>query len=311
MVSGSGRTALMVPLDGSAFGEAALGMATGLARRLDAVLHLVHVHVPSYLLTLPQYDHRLELRMREQEESYLAELAGTLEPEAGAVRTELLDGPVIPALEAYAERAGIGLIVMSTHGRGGVARAWLGSVADGLARRAAVPVVVVQPERAPTAAAMPPARVLVPLDGSPLAEEVLPRALGLLGAGAQFVLCRIVQPPDTLGATASIDHLPPPPVDEAEADLQRVAAPLRQRGVSVAVRVDVAPHPAQALLALAEEEQVDLIAMATQGRSGFSRLLLGSVADKILRGARVPVLLCRPAAAAPPRVSGAVLPTAT
>jgi nucleotide-binding universal stress UspA family protein len=290
--------AILVPVDGSAFGEAAVAAGSVLARRLGAVLHVVHVHVPSTLLTLPQYDHRLEIGLREQEARYLASLgeraAATGIP---GIRTELLDGPVVPALEAYAVRAGIDLIVMSTHGRGGVVRAWLGSVADGLVRRATVPVLLVQPERAPADLGTPPTRVLVPLDGSPLAEEVLPHALRVLGAGAEVVLCRIVPPPVVLGATASIEHLPPPPVDEAEAYLLGVATRLRAQGVAVAVRSQVAPHPGRAVLALAEEAAVDVIAMATHGRGGFSRLLLGSVADKVLRGARVPILLCRPAPA--------------
>jgi nucleotide-binding universal stress UspA family protein len=300
---------ILLPLDGSAFSEHALPGALDVARRMGARLHLVQVHeAPTaqvYPDGLPVYDERWNGALRAQAEEYLRSVAHRCMERAGvSPTTELLDGPVPAALATYAAEVGIDLIVMTTHGRGGISRAWVGSVADALVRRAAMPILLIRPkpQEAEAAAALTAKHVLVPLDGSELAESILERAL-LLGRtlGARFTLLRIVLPVPF----AAIPHAGGPAFDEAGAAhtrehahgyLERIAARLRADGVEVATDTAFHTSPALGILDYAAMNAVDLIAMATHGRGGWSRVALGSVADKVMRGTLMPVLLYRPPA---------------
>jgi nucleotide-binding universal stress UspA family protein len=302
------KGAIMVPLDGSAFGEQALPLARQLARKARAELHLVHVHQPVqpavYVQDIAVYTGQLEEEARDREAEYLASVANRSAELAGVVvRRALLDGPVAPALARYAEEEGVGLVVMTTHGRGGLSRAWLGSVADALVREATIPVLVLRPRDGATAEDEPREirRILIPLDGSPLAEQILEPAieLGRL-MDAEYTLLQVVVPPFVLMPPTSAVVVEP----EAEADggvgphaseqyLAKVAARLREEGHRVKAVVETYPNAAQAVLDYAKQNEIDLIAMSTHGRTGFSRIALGSVSDKVLRGADVPVLLRR------------------
>ncbi len=134
--------------------------------------------------------------------------------------------------------------------------------------------------------------ILIPLDGSPMAEAVLPHVLTLAqSAHTQLHLLRVAQCPVEF---IFCDPAIAPPLDDPEAYLIHIAAPLRRAGYWVIVHLAWG-RVADAILAYAEAIQADLIAMATHGRSGLSRWLLGSVADEVVRHAPVPVLLVRPA----------------
>jgi nucleotide-binding universal stress UspA family protein len=190
---------------------------------------------------------------------------------------------------------------MTTHGRGPLSRMWLGSVADPLVRRLSVPTLLVRPTDAPpdVTREAPLRHLLIALDGTPRAEAVLPAAveLGEL-MSAQFTLVRVVKPvgvskPDPSGGwTTSVD------VDEIEREqaearryLNRLAAPLRRRGLGVRTRVVVHNDPSAAILEEGRRLGCDLIALETRGRHGTSRFILGSVTDKVTRGAAAPVLI--------------------
>jgi len=139
-------------------------------------------------------------------------------------------------------------------------------------------------------------RVMVPLDGSPLAEGILPFILQIAGPlDLEVVLVRVVQPipPQALEGTGHVvlDDVPAR-LREAREYLAPVAADLRSRGVRVTTE---ARHgdPVKELVAAARDAGADLIAMTTHGRSGVGRLLFGSVAEAVLRQANVPVLMMR------------------
>ncbi len=300
---------MLVPLDGSPESEQALPLARSLALHADAALHLVHVHVPlapSYAEGRPVIDAELHSRAREHERTYLQTLAERLAlPSDVPVTVVNPDGPVVPTLLQYATANAIDLIVMTTHGRGGLARAWLGSVADALIRHSATPILLLRPQQdAPTMQTAPVFRqVLIPLDGSSLAEAVLEPALtlGRLTA-ATYTLVEVVAP---MIIGASIPGALEPWVDqewtqqrraEAATYLQQVAARLHAAGEQAHTEVLTSPQPAAALLNYARTHGCDLIALATHGVGGVVRLLLGSVADKVVRGAEVPVLVYRPQA---------------
>ncbi|NJD10188.1 MAG: universal stress protein [Gemmatimonadetes bacterium] len=301
---------ILLPLDGSAFSEHAYPAALELARQLGAKLHLVHVHEPPVPLPSdgsPLVEAELSESLRGQEEEYLRALAGRCMETAGvATRTELLEGPVATALASYIHEIEIDLVVMSTHGRSGISRAWVGSVADAVVRRAAVPVLLLRPHDHHAPEPLACRHVLVPLDGSALAEGILaPLELLCRVFSPRFTLLRVVPPLqiETGGTGPAVLTQSPAAVERAAAAaheyLETVAATWRAAGASVDTAVQVHGIPAVAILDYAGTHSVDLVAMATHGRGGWSRVALGSVADKVMRGTLMPVLLYRPPAAVP------------
>jgi nucleotide-binding universal stress UspA family protein len=223
------------------------------------------------------------------------------------VTSALRDGPVAEALCAEAATAAADLVVMATHGRGPWSRFWLGSVADQLLRRLTVPVLLVRPrEGGPDRAGEPVLRrVLIPLDGSDAAEQALRPATELGGLmQAEYTLLGAVEPfivPDRrLGGNAVAGwnpELAQAAAAGAAAYLEHMAGRLRARGLGVQVRVVVNRPAAAAILEEARAGVSDLIALATRGRGGSARLLLGSVADKVIRGGDGAVLVVPPGAA--------------
>lgn len=299
---------ILVPLDGSTFAEHALPVATGLARASGGRLHLVQVHevpvVPTSPDLLVPYDAQWDAALRQQEEEYLQSVANRVAERAGLqARTELLSGPAEMALATYAREMDVDLVVMTTHGRSGLSRMWLGSVAGGVIRRSQVPVLLLRPSHAEVDydEDFRPLHVLCPLDGSELSRGIVEPALWLGGlSSARFTFLRVTLPIPLLrpqvvspGAGAE-ERLLEEEQARAREEVEQVAGPLRARGISV--DTDVVSHgvPAVAILDYAATHAVDLIALATHGRGGWSRLALGSVADKVLRGSMMPVLVYRP-----------------
>jgi nucleotide-binding universal stress UspA family protein len=299
---------IVVPLDGSAFGEHALPLALSLARRSHATLELVHVHVPLatlYAETIANVESGLDAGRRRHEQAYLDRMAERLTKLAAVpVKVRLPEGPVVDAVQEYLPACGADLVVMTTHGRGAVSRWWLGSVTDELIRRVSVPLLAVRPhEQEPNfGREAEPRHVLVPLDGTPLAEHILPAATQLGGlTGAAYTLLRVVQP----FAVASFDAaglgvgtVVPEALEglrrEAANYLDRLAQRLRGQGLAVETAVAVHDQPATAILDAVQERHADLVAVASHGRHGLTRLMLGSIADKVVRAAPVPVLVHGP-----------------
>ncbi len=294
---------ILVPLDGSSFGEQALPLAAEIARRSGAVLQLAHVH--EAVITCEGLSPLFEVgghEVRARERSYLEKVAAQLRTGAASAQVTLLEGPAIAdSLWEHARESQADLVVMTTHGRGPLSRMWLGSVADELVRRLPMPLLLLHPREATTDSSQGPAlrRVLIALDGSPEAEAILGPAttLGRLWE-AVYTLIRVVVPTPVVGldltgyAAGGLDL---PQTDrgqhEAQTYLERVAQGLRQEGLQVATRVAVHRHPAIAVLE--EGNAAELIALDTRGEGGIKRMLLGSVADKVLRGAVTPVLTRR------------------
>jgi nucleotide-binding universal stress UspA family protein len=294
---------LLVPLDRSSFAEQAMPLALSIARRAGARLDLVKVHT-LYALEEPStgwapFEPDRETECTQQEQLYLdatARWAATLSPVV--VTTDVHNGSaVLPQTVAQSilERAQdvrADLIVMTTHGRGPLSRFGLGSVADELIRRAHQPVLLVRPGEN-TAGLLPEPildNMLILLDGSALAEQVLEPALGLAHLmEAQCTLLRVVEE-----RFASADYGASGPLEEAKEYLERIARRAEEQGVEVHTRVVVARDACTAIRAEAEAQASNLIALATHGRSGLKRLLLGSVADTLLRSVAVPMLVYCP-----------------
>jgi nucleotide-binding universal stress UspA family protein len=279
---------ILVPLDGSSFGEAALRPALAIARRTRARVTLVSVQD---LRAASATELRYEARA-----AYLERIRRECGPMEGSVGVTVGCGHPADQILALAESSGADLIVMSTHGRGGVSRLWLGSVADQCLRHAHVPLLLTRPQPSGQLSgdrAFLPNRVVVPLDGTDGAERALGEATRLaVTFRVPIALVRVIDcergadrpRPDAAAALAA-----------ARAYLNAVSTRLRGRGVPVTAVAIPDRHPASTIIA---EAAADMIVMATHARTGLERALLGSVADKVSRGARGAVVLVPPRKAA-------------
>lgn len=300
-------TRILVPLDGSPQGEHALPLAAAIAEKSGATLHLVLVHEPdAYADYGPGSFEDFEEEGRAQERAYLNSVLERLTAST-SVTAEVhhLEGLIEETLAKEITQREIDLVVMNAHGWGYTSRALLGSVSDYLIRRVEVPLLLMHAHdhRSGGEVGRPIAlgRVLIPLDGSELAATILRPAQELADLwNAEYRLVRIVPAPSSLigllggdrgaGDQALLDK----PRDAAEQYLEKASLPLREHGRSVSTEVLVNRKVAAAVLEEAAAAECDLIAISTSGRGGLSRLLVGSVADKVVRGADTPVLVYRP-----------------
>ncbi len=308
--TGDAVNRILVPLDGSSLAEQALATALALAHAAQAQLRLVHVldfvHSPPDPDT--QDETMLHAHARADAQAYLDRLTAAHKAALPRdVSCIVLEGAPAQAIQAEARSWQADLIVMSTHGFGPVDRAWLGSVADALIRESNTPVLVIRAlerERVAPAASPSFAHVLVPLDGSPLAEQIVEPAVRIARAcGARLTVLRVVHPWVRATRPVASAHQLPELREAAVARrclaareyVARVASDLSARLERVETDVIVAESTdAAEIIRYAEQKRVDLVALATHGRSGLKRLTLGSVADKLIRGAPVPVLVLRP-----------------
>ncbi|MGH7555625.1 MAG: universal stress protein [Longimicrobiales bacterium] len=311
---------ILVPLDGSRLGEQALPTAIDFCKRTGAELHVIHVRVMAGLVPVLAAEAEWSA---DGERKYLEDVCEDVAQELGkSVTSEILpqDEPrlLLPSPPAhvvgerivgYVTMHGVDLIVMTTHGRGGLSRAWFGSVTESILRLTAVPLFLVRPtspEDWKARAAEPIGHLLIALDGSAQSEEVLEPARELgIARGARCTLLRVIPVPFPAYDATGVVTLSPSADDIAqvragvEQELARVAQRLRRDGVAeVAVETALDISPAGAILSFADEHEVDAIALTTHARGRVGRFVMGSVADKVIRGADCPVLVMRPATGA-------------
>jgi nucleotide-binding universal stress UspA family protein len=307
---------VLVPLDGSAFAEHALPVALRLAADGVRSIHLLIVHQALELWDAARpasLEERWTAELREGEARYLSRIGEQL---AGAapdtrIETAALEGFVAPAIADYAARNDVDMIVLTTHARGGIERAWLGSVADELVREAGVPLLLVRPgdDEPPAPAAAPRwQRILTAWDGSDEAAAAVDRAADLAAmTGARLVLAHSVTP--HIGpASPYIPHSAAIDADILESRIRAARDRIGQAADRIRARQPAPPavdtavethaRPARGILTMAATHEADVIAMGTHGRGGLRRTLLGSVADKVIRGSGLPVLVCRRATTA-------------
>lgn len=291
---------IMVPVDGSPFAREAVLHAIRIASQSDATLRLVRVAVsPSYTGSLNGFtpsDGIAELDSGELSDLYA--LAAECRAHSTVTVTAALErGPVVDALIGYAKRHEVDLIVMRSHSRHGLARMWFGSVADGLVRESGLPVLVVRPPSVATAldTGFHHQRILVPLDGSELAERALAPAVALAKIdGSSLTLLRIVsawrhRQPGML--ESSIGPAGANEVLFAQRYLDSLLSAPDERSIRVTRRVMVASDIPATILQVASDHEVDLVALATHGLGGLRRATAGSVSDVVMRESRVSTLV--------------------
>jgi nucleotide-binding universal stress UspA family protein len=290
---------VIVPLDGSSGSEQSIPFARLVAERHGAAMTLVSVveistefdaWIDTAPFTLEDYlDDWLDER-----QAYLDELVARAGSRATAV---VRVGRPAAETMAVVDESEDPIIVMASHGRGGIQQFVLGSVALQVVHDAHDPVIVVRMRDDGAASASVLERVLLPLDGSDFSEQVIERSLSIAGEPKPALhLLRVLETPGWASApfdAGLVGQYIEASREEARETLAAEAARLEGQGYSVTWEVRDG-SPGTEILAVAAERGASLIAMATHGRGGIGRLLLGSVAQRVLNGASVPLLLIRP-----------------
>ena len=290
---------ILVPLDGSDQSEAVLPYVSTLAKGLDVPVLLLSVLDRGSLGIGRSYYSKLYETAEAGARNRLQDVARRLAQEGVDAQEALAAGKSAKEIIAAAGEQGCGLIAMSTHGRNAFARGLLGSVTDEVVHSSHVPVLAITPERAKKYRGRDSAitRIMVPLDGSPLAESVLPYVEELAQKmSLDVLLVQVVRPLHLFW----MDHYPAGVAEEheaveshAKAYLGEIAARLAGGGLNVQWQLLVG-HPATTIIELARETPHDIIAVATHGRSGISRWAMGSVAEALIRSTGDPVMVVPP-----------------
>lgn len=295
---------ILVGLDGSPLAETVLPYVRTLSKGLRAEVTLFHVvHVPEELRKAERHPTLEQLIQRAEPQAldYLRKMEQQLTSVGVKARSVVDVGDAAVEIVEYADRERMDLIALATHGRSGVQRWLYGSVAETVLHTTRTPVLLIRPTEERTVQPHELNRILVPLDGSPLAEAVLPLAETLAAAfTVPIVLLRAVEPiyiftePTTGGGAAYPDILEA--LEEAaQGYLNERTADLRSKGFSVTTVIPTG-SPAIEIGEYAQEHPGSLVVMATHGRTGIAGVLLGSVARRVLRQAGAPILLVRPPA---------------
>jgi len=310
---------ILVPLDGSATAEQVLPHIRLLAPILAARVRLIRVVSDEEIARVLAHDgalahelgERSSLRPRSAEQlrdllrqraaDYLGARAAELREAGIDVDVVVRDGSPAEHIIAVAEHDHISLIAMATHGYSGLRRWTLGNVADKVLHAATTPIFLVRATEQAPASVRPLQRILVPLDGSTLAEQALPLAIELARrAPAELILLHVIVPLVEYVPGLSPFNRPLPssiafPDVLREQAQQLLTATISRFG---APEVAMTPmvilgYPAEEIIDAAIERQADLIVMATHGYSGLRRWALGSVADKVLHASIIPLVLVR------------------
>lgn len=302
---------ILVPLDGSKRAEQALPLAAQIARRAGGRLHLLRVIPPldTYAWYGPETAFALPDALRKERVKAAIYLEAVTHHEIlSGIHTsiEVIDGEPANAILDAVNTTFATLIVMCSHGQTGLQRWMLGSVSRQIARHASVPVLILRPtpegEPVPFMAEPASVRVMVPLDGSELAEQALPPAVELAqvlsakSRGALHLTCVLplaAREEDTVMATLAQRYL-------AGVE-QRIME--SERGRLLTLSSSISPHidTAQAIVEIAEKGRgtvdslntCDIIVMATHGRSGITRWMMGSVTERVLDAGKLPILVVR------------------
>ena len=281
---------ILLPVDGSPLAERAIPLAATLAQAHSAEVVVARIvqppawmaDGPSTYLSADIYGELYD-GLEQEAEGYLETIAERFQSGGIAVRTEVRRGAAAAALLDLETELRPDLVVMSTHGRTGLARFALGSIADLMVREGCAPVLLI---RAFSRATSTIEGALVPLDGSPLAEAALPLVEMLAGKPVQRVrLLRAVAGEQEATAAAAY--------------LEAVARRLRARGLQVDILIEV-DDPGHAIERAAAA--TDLVILSTHGRGGLDRLRHGSVVEQATRRLGTPTLLTRARATATVRI---------
>lgn len=294
---------LAILVDGTPHAERAIPWAVALTGS-GGVAEFVHVHVApvplvveGVVVTDPMLDETLRVSENEYLTGILARIAAVAPTLTLRERNLETEEPLSDAVIHSVRDCGAELVVMSSHGRGPFSRFLFGSVTDETVRHSPVPVLVVRSPAAEVPVSEPVdlthrptlRHVVVPLDGTPLAEAILPAAVRLAKAfSADLGLLAVMESSTDPNAAYGTSG------DSAETYLNRVAATVQARDGLTPLKIVRSGHPVEVIVSVATELGETAIALTTHGRAGLSRMLHGSVADAVIRSASGPVLVYHP-----------------
>ena len=276
---------ILFPTDGGDGADAAFDHVLDVAADHEATVHLLNVADTTHDSVTRVG--RTVIDVLESEGERVVESAAERAAERGVdTETAVLQGGVSETITTYASENAVDVIAIPTRGRTGLDRLLLGSTTERVVRRSSVPVLSVQPDggRMP----YPYRNILVPTDGSECAGEALDRAVTLAARNGATVHVLSVVDLGGLGieAYSGIETL----VETAEETVAEAAAVAEAASVEAVEHVEAGSSPARVIRAYLADHDVDLVAMGTRGRTGVERYLLGSVAERTVRTAPVPVL---------------------
>jgi nucleotide-binding universal stress UspA family protein len=281
---------ILIPLDGSKEAESVLPYVRDLAPKFNSRVHILGVGIG-----------RKTRRVNRLLEDYIDRIVNELHAHNIKSEPVILYGSAADKILDFTSEKEIDLIIMATHGRSGITRWWMGSVAEKVINGATAPVLLVRSKRRRTTgtADKPDSihKIIAPLDGSDIGEVALPYAEAIaISARATIHLVQVISPPGTVEANLLggpdwrkfVNAMR----DAGENYLKNIAERLSSKDIKVTYEI-LTGDPADKIVEYAAAKGASLIAMSTHGRTGLTRWVLGSVADKVLHGARIPILLVR------------------
>ncbi len=296
------RLSYLVPLDGSHLAESVLPAVERLASNFHAKVTLLHVmeqHAPA-----TRHGER-HLTGFAEAQIYLEEIAARIRSSGIALETHVHENKednVARSIVEHAQESRSDLVIMCTHGRGGLREFLFGSIAQQALQRGTQSILLVQPREDGSAPAFDLRRILVPLDGTAAHEPALPAAMTLARTfGAEMHLVLVIPTLATLSGSQAATGLLLPTTMRAVLDLaeegaldylELIANQCRTQGMPTQAEV-LRGETVPVVLSLAERLNVDLIVMASHGRAGLEALLAGSVAPRVTGQVSCPLLLIR------------------
>jgi nucleotide-binding universal stress UspA family protein len=286
-------TKIMCPVDFSAGSDQAMRTAVRIANEHDAELVLAHSwYIPPVAFTA-EYVYATDIVQAVSDDAVRAldnAVGEARKLGARRVTSKMLNGlPWHEIIDAARREPGLDLIVIGTHGRTGLSRVLLGSVAELVVRHAPCPVLTIRPANEPA----PYTHVLCPVDLSKPAREAVNLAAELVKRGAAGItLLHVLELPVSYTGELPIPDFHRDLDARSAALLDKWTADLKAKvSVPVTQMTRIGRPGAQILAELEHDRTFDLVVMGSHGHTGIARMLLGSVAEKVVRHARCPVLV--------------------
>jgi nucleotide-binding universal stress UspA family protein len=286
-------TKILCPIDFSAGSEQALRIATRVAVESNAELVIAHawyVPRPAFAGEFMFPGHVIQDMVDESQRQLDAAVKRAVAAGAKQVSGDLISGLPWTEIVALLEHQAFDLCVVGTHGRTGLARVLLGSVAEAVVRHSPCSVLAVRPDTA----VEPFRNVLVPTDFSECARCALEQAIDVVQPDGAVTLLHVVDVPTLYSGPAPFGDYAHELGERAEAALTADAKRVTPKATTtIATRTRFGSPGAQVLAALSDDRSVDLVVTGSHGRTGLKRMMMGSVAEKVVRHAPCPVLVAR------------------
>jgi len=283
---------ILFPTDGSDGAATAFDHTLELARAHDATVYVLNVANTSRD-SVTQIRGEVIDTLEREGETIVQEAAERASARDVPTVTEVVQGEPYSTIVDYAPANDVDLIVMPTHGRSGLERFLLGSTTERVVRRSEVPVLTVRPDD-DVSVRYPYRNVLVPTDGSDPASAALDLAVGVVAADESALHLLSVVDVASLGVDVRADIAVDSLEESARDILEAAERTATTAGVEpAATRVEFGTAIARVVRNYVDNNDVDLIVVGTHGRTGFDRYVLGSVTEKLIRTATVPVLTVR------------------